>query len=193
MSEHQDISNGEIGQYRQYLLILAAKQMDARLRRKVDASDIVQQTLLNAHAARSEFRGQSEPERLGWLRTILRNTMAMAARQYARQCRDVGLEVSLDQELTASSARLERWLASNVSTPSLKARRNESLMQLASELCQLPDDQREAIELHHIEELPFAEVAERMGRSKPSVAGLIFRGITALRRKMKAMQSGIET
>jgi RNA polymerase sigma-70 factor (ECF subfamily) len=50
----------------------------------------------------------------------------------------------------------------------------------------LPDDQREAIEMHHLQGMPLAQVADAMGRSKPSVAGLIFRGVTAVRKRLEA-------
>ena len=77
-------------------------------------------------------------------------------------------------------------------TPSVLEEASVQITALQKNLERVIQGKREAIELHHIEELPFAEVAERMGRSKPSVAGLIFRGIRALRRNMKAMESGTE-
>ena len=52
-----------------------------RLRAKLDASDIVQQTILHAHERRAQFRGQTEAEWLGWLRAILANVLAAALRK----------------------------------------------------------------------------------------------------------------
>ena len=54
----------------------------------------------------------------------------------------------------------------------------------------LPEDQKRAVEMHHLQGLPFAEVAARMGRSKASVAGLVFRGVLALRERLAATESG---
>jgi Sigma-70 region 2 len=64
--------------YRQYLKILAELHLDHRLRGKLDASDVVQQTLLRAYSAFNGLR-QQEPEVLAaWLRKILASTLADA-------------------------------------------------------------------------------------------------------------------
>jgi len=184
-------SDDSLEKYRNYLLVLARRQMDGRLKAKLDASDIVQQALLNALTAREQFHGESEPERIGWLRAILKNTIAMAGRKFAQSCRDIGLEVSLEKQLAQSSVRLERWLAADASTPSIKLSREEQLWEVLEALSNLPNDQRQAIELHHLQELPFAEVARQMNRTKPSVAGLIFRGMRELRSQLLKSQSEV--
>jgi RNA polymerase sigma-70 factor (ECF subfamily) len=112
------------------------------------------------------------------------NTLATVFRQFARRCRDVDLEVSLERQLQHSSTRLADWLAADASTPSQKIGKHEQLVELAAALAALPDDQREAIEMHHIQGMPLAQIAETLGRSKPSVAGLIFRGVTAVRKQL---------
>jgi RNA polymerase sigma-70 factor (ECF subfamily) len=80
-----------------------------------------------------------------------------------------------------SSARLEAWLAADQSSPSVRAERHEELFRLAAALAALPEDQRRAVELHHIQERPLAEVAAELGRSKGAVAQLLFRGLKKLR------------
>ena len=84
--------------FRGYLCALARIQVAARpwLAAKLDASDVVQQTLLKAHAARDQFRGQSAAEMAGWLRQILARTLANQLRALGQARRDVGAEQSLN-------------------------------------------------------------------------------------------------
>src|SRR3954465_730073 len=77
--------------YRSYLMLLAQAQMGQRIRTKLDASDIVQQTLLRAHQARGEFRGAGSTQLAAWLRQILVRTIASAHRDLHRAKRDLAL------------------------------------------------------------------------------------------------------
>src|SRR4051794_8637935 len=97
--------------FRDYLRLLARLHLDERLRGKLDPSDLVQQTLLKAHQAHDQFRGQTSGELAVWLRRILVRTLADAVRDLLREKRNVALEQSLEQALEASSARLRNWLA----------------------------------------------------------------------------------
>ena len=59
--------------------------------------------------------------------------------------------------------------------------RHEQLIRLADALGQLPDDQRQAVEMRHLQGLATAEIAERMKRSVAAIGGLLQRGLRALR------------
>jgi RNA polymerase sigma-70 factor (ECF subfamily) len=63
--------DGDLDGYRSYLRLLARAQLDDRVQQRVDASDIVQETLLEAHRAREQFSGESPAELMAWLRRIL--------------------------------------------------------------------------------------------------------------------------
>jgi RNA polymerase sigma-70 factor (ECF subfamily) len=171
---------------RDYLRLLARLQLDPRLQGKLDPSDVVQQTLLKAHEKMDQFRGQTDAELAGWLRTILANNMAEAARRFGADARDVARERSLEAKLNESSARLEACLQADQSSPSQRAMRHEQLIDLAQALAELPEDQRIAVELHHLKGFTVAEVAEEMGRSRAAVVGLLFRGLKALRFQLNA-------
>lgn len=174
-------SNWAPERFAEYLRLLARLQLDQGLQGKLDASDIVQQTLLQAHEHRSQFRGKSDAEMAGWLRSILANTLGMAARRFSTEARDLARERSLQDSLAQSAARLEGWLAAEQSSPSERVIRYEELLRLAEALSQLPEDQRRVVELHHLKGQPVAEVAEVLGRTKPAVMGLLFRGLKKLR------------
>ena len=89
-----------------------------------------------------------------------------------------------------SSARLEAWLARDDSTPGQKAAKAEELRLLAAALASLPEDQRTAIELHHLLGLTVPEVSWRMNKTVASVTGLLYRGGKALRQRMGKSQYG---
>jgi RNA polymerase sigma-70 factor (ECF subfamily) len=121
MSEEERQDGPAVEQFRDYLLMLARMQLGPASRIKVEASDMVQQTLLEAHRKRGQFRGGSEAEMAGWLRQLLAFNLADAARAAGRAKRDVTRERSLEAALEASSARLGAMLAADQSTPSWAA------------------------------------------------------------------------
>ena len=82
------------------------------------------------------------------------------------------------------SARLEAWLAAEQSSPSERAERHEELLRLTDNLAALPEDQRRAIELHHLQGLSLADTATAMDRTTQSVVGPLFRGLRRLRERM---------
>lgn len=167
--------------FRGYLRFLAQSNLDGRLRGKLDASDIVQQTMLEACRGLGDFRGSSQAQTAAWLRQILARNLSNAVRDLGRAKRDAGREVSLDAAVENSSARLESFLAAEGSSPSRRARRAEDVLRLAEAMAGLPDDQREALVLRHFRELPLADISRQMGRTPAAVAGLLHRGIEKLR------------
>ena len=174
-------SNAELNRYRQYLLLLARLEMDPLLRERLDPSDVVQQTLLDAHEKRDQFRGTSEAERAAWLRRILANNLVDALRLVGRKKRDVARERSLESRIEQSSQRFGAWLTEEQSTPSQQLDQHEQAVRLADALAQLPHAQREALVLQNWESWPLARIAEHMDRTPAAVAGLLKRGLKRLR------------
>ncbi len=167
-------------QYADYLRLLARLQIDPRLRTRLDPSDIVQQTLLIAHEKRDDFRGRNDTELSAWLRSILVSILAQQMRRLRAHLPEQAR--SLEQSLDASSARLDAYLCAHQSTPGQRLVRAERVLQLVAALGELPDDQRTAIELHHLQGLTVPEVARQMERTVASVTGLLYRGGRSLRQ-----------
>jgi RNA polymerase sigma-70 factor (ECF subfamily) len=167
--------------YRPYLELLARLHLPPRFRSKLGASDIVQQASLKAMQNLGEYRGQGEAEFAAWLRSILLNTLVDAVRELDAAKREVARECSLEAALAQSSARLEALWQSSAPSPSGEVMRHHQFIQLAAALAELPEDQRQALELHYQQGGTVAAVAEEMGRTPPSVAGLIRRGLQRLR------------
>lgn len=150
----------------------------------MEPSDVVQQTLLDAHKDRDRFRGGSEAEHLAWLRRLLACNLADALRAMGRARRDAARVRSLEAALGESSARLENWLAADQSSPSQRAERNESFVHLADALVRLPEDNRRALLMRHCQGASLAEISEALGRTPQAVAGLLKRGLAQLRDQM---------
>jgi RNA polymerase sigma-70 factor (ECF subfamily) len=175
---------GDLGRhlngFREYLRLLARLQLRPNLAGKIDLSGIVQQTLLEAYQAAERFP-RDAARQAAWLRRALANNLTDEIRKLGPRAKDRVEEQSLQQALEASSARLEAWLAREESTPLRKAVRSEQLARLAEALLRLPDNQRQAVELHHLQRLSLDAVGRRLGRSREAVAGLVFRGLKTLR------------
>src|SRR5262245_24658998 len=167
----------DLHKYRGYLRALAQIELGRRLQSKVDASDIVQQSLLEAHQDLSALKGHTEAELVAWLKTILTRNLLNTARDYGAQKRDIRRERSLAQQVEDSSVRLDRFLASEQTTPSQRLIRTEQANHLATGLAELPEDQRTAVILKHFHQWPLADIASEMNRSTLAVAGLLKRGL----------------
>jgi RNA polymerase sigma-70 factor (ECF subfamily) len=174
--------------YRHYLWLLAQAQLGRYLRAKCDPSDIVQQTLLEAHRDFAQFEGTHEGELLAWMRRILAHNLYNETRRFAAQQRNAAREVSLEQlraGLDHSSAVLGRCLAADITPPSQTAAQREAAVKLANIMARLPEDYRTVLILRVFEGLSAEEVAQRMNRSCGAVRMLQLRALTALRAEMK--------
>ena len=167
--------------FRDYLGVLTRVHLGTAWGGRIDPSDLVQQTLLEAYQKRAQFRGRDDAARGAWLRTILARNMADAIRAQGRQKRDIARVQSLEAALGASSARLGSWLAAKQSTPSEHAVQHEQAILLANALARLPGAQREALMLHYWQGYSLVEIAGRLDRTTDAVAGLLKRGLKHLR------------
>lgn len=175
--------HSQFERYRSYLLLLARLQLDKRWQQRIDPSDLVQQTLLDGQAKWQQL-GTENAELAAWLRKALSNNLADAIRKLQTAKRNIGRERSLDDALDASSAALASLLGQDQTSVGQRAARNEDLVRLAEALALLPEPQREAIVLHHLQGVSLKETAQSLGRTDPAVAGLLHRGLKRLRELM---------
>jgi RNA polymerase sigma-70 factor (ECF subfamily) len=173
------------GLCRSYLLVVAEAQVNSWAGAKFSASDLVQQTLMDAYRGFAEFRGGTTAEWLGWLKRIASHNACDLARHYAgTQKRHVKKEVPLDSDGQALGGQGER-----PNSPSVEAVLEEQQLLLAEAIAQLSADHREVIVLRNLQGLSFAEIAERLGRSRPAVQMLWMRAIESLRDMMASYRS----
>lgn len=181
----QAVLGAVLDRYRRYLTLLARLEIGRHLRSKLDPSDVVQETFLEAHRHFGRFEGQAEGQLVRWLRQILAGVLGNQVRRYlGTQGRDVRLEQQLADALDQSSTALGAILATPGSSPSQQADRREQGVRLADALSDLPEDYRDVIVLRNLEGMTFPEVAQAMQRSVDSVQKLWLRALARLRQAL---------
>lgn len=170
--------------FRPYLRMIAQSQLGTLLQKRMDVSDLVQQTMLQAHQKQDQFRGQTETQMAAWLKQILRNQLIDWARSQQADKRDFRLEISVEQNIDQSFRRLDNWLAANQTSPSLRAARNELLFRLPHALGQLDEPLREVIVMHHLQGLKLNQIAAELGCNETTVGRRLFRGMKVLHQLM---------
>lgn len=163
-----------LDQHRDQLRRLAETELSQKLSKRVDASDVVQQTYLSVCKKVEQFEGENLEEFVAWIFQIHRHNIKDAARAHTAVAkRDVNQEQSAKIEVLATSHE--------ESTPSQRAIRNEENDNLVRMIQKLPADQRTAIYMRHIEGKSLNDIAAEMERSTQAVASLIKRGLEHLR------------
>jgi RNA polymerase sigma-70 factor (ECF subfamily) len=169
--------------YRAYLMVLAQRYLDDRLRGRLDPADLVQLTFLEAQRDLPAFRGQHIEELLGWLRNILRHNVSSAHQKHlVAQKRSAGRERAVPSD--QSGPGLADLIPSETTSPSQRVMRDEAAVYLANCLQTLPETQREALRLRYVEGQSLKEISAAMSKSEMAVAGLLKRGLQSLREKM---------
>ncbi len=171
---------------RNYVNVIARTNVETWMRAKVDASDLVQQTMLEAYQGFQDFEGKTEAEWLGWLKQILAHNTHDFIRKFRAAKRDVKREVRMQTSPGESSPGID--LSAQLQTPSQFMIQNEREIELANAIAQLSEDYQEVIQLRNLQRLPFDEVAERMGRSRGAVQMLWARALKQLQETLS--QSG---
>src|SRR5262245_32304160 len=141
MSQDADSLDRELEQHRAFLCVLARKHLHRRLWAKIDPSDVVQKTLLDAHDKRYQVTG---PNVLPWLVQALRNDVRDAIDKFGRIA---AKEKSLQQAVDDSVRMVNSWAVADASSPSQQAIKQEELMRLIQALLKLPEAERVAVEL----------------------------------------------
>jgi RNA polymerase sigma-70 factor (ECF subfamily) len=172
--------------FRDYLLAIANRQLDPALRAKGGASDIVQETFLEAQRDFAQFTGSTAVELKAWLARLMMNNAANFARHYKatdkRQvAREVGLPAPTPTVPEGSS------LPGRAETPSVEMMAGEQTEALQKAIARLPEDYRQVITWRIQEDREFAEIAQMMGRSENAVRKLWFRAIEQLQQEMDSL------
>jgi RNA polymerase sigma-70 factor, ECF subfamily len=174
---------------RQYLLLVANREIPAELVGKVGPSDLVQDTFVEAHEGFPRFQGNSELELLGWLRRILLNNLRDVSRRYQETSkRDLAREVPLEVERSAWT-RQENPPSANMPSPSGLAIQKENQRLVEEAMKRLPPPYRRVIELRNFHLRPFQQIGQEMDRSPDAARKLWARAIHTLAAQLSPRSS----
>lgn len=175
--------------FRSYLKLIASHEIGSKLGAKLDASDVVQDTFLDAHRYFENFQGESVTQFTAWLRSVMAGVMANNMRRYlGTKARDIRLEKQLAADLDNSAAMLSELLVASVSSPSQNIMRDEQTVQLAKAMSNLSADYQSVLTLRHIEGLTFPQIATRLNRTVDSVEKLWLRAVVQLRKSFSPQE-----
>lgn len=168
---------------RDYLSLLANRELSIDMQAKGGGSDLVQDTFLEAHRDFASFQGETESELLAWLRQAFAHNLANFRRHYLAHKRDVRRETALEKPDLPGA--LDVGEAADQSTPSAHAVREEESQALEQALARLPDHYRQILALRHHEQWSFEEIGRVLGRSPGAVRKLWARAVEHLQKELE--------
>jgi RNA polymerase sigma-70 factor (ECF subfamily) len=171
--------------YRAYLLLIAQQELDPELRAKGGASDLVQETFIDAQRLLGTFTGTTEQPWAAWLRQLLLNNLADFVRRYrSTDKRRVSREVG--QPAGDSEAERAGEATTDTPSPSVTAMAAEQSAALERALDRLPEDYREVLLLRYQGDQSFEEIGRRLGRSANAARKLWLRALRKLEQELEA-------
>jgi RNA polymerase sigma-70 factor (ECF subfamily) len=136
------------------------------LQPKGSGSDLVQDTLLAAVRHLGDFRGGTEIEFRTWLESILRNEAADFRRRFLGTAKR---RATVEVPLQGGDVESSEDLASGDESPRTRLIARETRQRAREVLAALPANLREIVEGRIFENLSFAEIGRRIGRSESTV------------------------
>src|SRR6516165_8501443 len=182
-------------QYRDRLRRMVELRIDARLRARLDASDVLQEAFLDVARDLDAYLADPKLPPLLWLRMHVGQRLTTLHRQHLGTKMGVaGMEISLYRDALpqASSAALAAMLLGRQTSPTQAAQRTERLLRIQEALNTLDPIDREVLALKHFEELSRAETAEVLGIRPEAAAKRYFRALKRLKEVLASMPGGWE-
>lgn len=169
---------------RPYLMVMAKRSLSDDLRAKEDASDIVQETFLEAHRDFDRFQGRSADELRAWLCCILRHNLLNLVERYRKtEKRRLDREVSIDRD--SAVCRAAEDVAARTPSPEDQAIRREQRDALRRSMGRLPKNDRKVLTWRHQEQHSFEEIGQRLEISTEAARKVWSRAVRRLQREVE--------
>lgn len=173
--------------HRSRLARMLAVRLDRQLATRLDTSDVVQETLAEAHAQLDEYLGSRPMSFYPWLRSLAERKLADAYRFHHRQRRDIDREQPLFLA-DGSVVELARQLVCPGTGPQRAQVRAETREQVRAALIRLPERDREVLVMYHLEQLTAGEIAEVLGLTEEAVRSRQRRALRRITRLLNPLR-----
>jgi RNA polymerase sigma-70 factor (ECF subfamily) len=181
--------------YRERLRRMVELRLDSRLHRRLDASDVVQDALVDIASRLDDYLKDPKVPFFLWMRMIAGDRLLRLHRQHlGSKMRDLGREVSLYRSAlpAASSFALASMLLGRLSSPTQAAVRAERLVRIQDALNALDPIDREVLALRHFEQLTPAETAAALDLRPDAASKRYIRALKRLKNELSSMPGGLE-
>jgi RNA polymerase sigma-70 factor (ECF subfamily) len=187
--------NELFARHRARLRRMVELRLDGRLQARIDASDVIQEALVEAVTRLDEYLSDPKYPLFLWLRLLVGERLLKLHRHHlGTQMRDAAMEVSIYRGAlpAASSAALAAQLLGKHTSPTQAAVRAERMMRLQDALNALDAMDREVLSLRHFEEMTLAETALSLGIEEPAAAKRYIRALKRLKAILASMPGGLD-
>ncbi len=158
---------------RTYLELIAFSELDSDLKTKVSPSDVVQESIVEAQQAFTDFQGTKTGQWRNWLHTILNNNLKDVRRKFVgAQKRNINREVRGNEG--------ELAIPGSAPSPESDFFRQEQFRQLTSQIEKLPDHYRRVLHLRYWQQMPYEEMAKELNSTSEAVRKLLYRAVEGL-------------
>src|SRR5262245_5688350 len=169
-------------EHTRYLLTVITRLMGPELRRTLEPTDVLQETLLTAAARFSEFHGTKEYELRAWLAATARRKLVDLARHNGRLKRALKGRLSLDEQQAPGGESIADILTADLCSASQVAMKKELTSRLKEALSQIDAQEAEVLRMRYVEGLSFEDIGRKIGTGRNGVRGIVARGLASLRR-----------
>lgn len=183
-----DAVNRLLERHRDAIRRLVQMRLDARIQRRVDVSDVVQEVFVEANRRLQDYLAHPQMAFHLWLRQIAKDRIIDAHRRHrgsAKRSVDREQPMAVPSGMDRSSIELAAQIVDPELTPAAVATQNEMARRVEAALAQLSDQDAEIIIMRHYEHLTNQEIAEALELTEPAASMRYLRAVRRLREMLQ--------
>lgn len=185
-TQQNETFNEVLCQHRERLKRMVSVRMNQKLQGRLDASDVIQDTFVEAARALESYLDSPKISVFMWLRKLAGEKLIQAHRKHlGAEKRTAHREQAIFGGVPAATSQvIAIQLSGKLTSPSIAAQKQESKDELMQALEQMGEIDREILMLRHFEQLSNKETAEVVGMNYEAVKKRYIRALDKLRELM---------